>query len=96
MNSGKAARDTAHREATLLASEHRCLGCRAEPPSLPAHWPHHRGMGGGMATWAPSDWVPLCWKCHEILDKRDPKPHKRDRIIINIESALERGAWPPK
>lgn len=97
MNSGKAEQDRQHRAATLLASERRCLSCKAEPPSMPCHFPKHRGMGSGKAGWDPSEWIPLCFVCHEILDRRQQLNDfaKCAEVVRNIKSALERGLWPP-
>ena len=96
MNSGKAARDSAHRAASQRAWEERCLSCGAPPPSMPCHYPKHRGMGSGGAGWSTREWVPLCYTCHEILDKRNDlnDPYQRERIVADIEQGLEDGLWP--
>lgn len=94
MNSGTAAREAAHRDATRIASEERCLSCRRHAPSLPAHYPRHRGMGSGHAGWDVSEWVPLCWYCHEVLDARAGTADERARIRSDIERNKARGLWP--
>jgi len=71
MNSGRKQREVAHRRATALAAGMPCLSCGRPAPSLPAHWPRHRGMGGGNAGWDIGEWVPLCYDCHEVLDHRN-------------------------
>lgn len=71
MNSGKTEREAAHRRATAEAACWPCLACGRPAPSLPAHYPKHRGMGGGGAGWGPDEWVPLCYLCHEALDARN-------------------------
>ena len=93
MNSRTAAREAAHRKATLLAAECRCLSCHAPAPSMPCHYPTHRGMGSGKAGWDPSEWVPLCYQEHLILDSY--LSEAKLKIIATIEDALERGEWPP-
>ena len=70
MNSGKADKDKQHKQATRLASEQRCLACHKDAPSEPCHI-IHCGMGGGKAGWDPSEWVPLCRKCHDKFDARN-------------------------
>jgi len=93
VNSGKAEREADHRKATRIASEHRCLACKADAPSLPAHWPRHRGMGGGQAGWHYTEWVPLCFRCHEILDKRAgigwDVGYQRSAIIMALTMFIE-------
>lgn len=71
MNSRRRELDRDHRAATAFAASRPCLACGLPAPSLPAHWPTHRGMGGGKAGWGPDEWVPLCFDCHEALDKRN-------------------------
>ena len=95
MNSGKEEREAAHKAASHLAAEERCLVCHRDAPSEPAHWPTHRGMGGGKAGWDTSEWVPLCRRCHDILDMRENKPKERATIIMLINNELRRGVWPP-
>ena len=95
MNSGKAARDKAHKQATQIAWEERCLSCGAPSPSMPCHYPRHRGLGSGHAGWSTREWVPLCYNFHEILDRRQNNMHmKRSHIIDAIEAALKEGLWP--
>jgi hypothetical protein len=59
-----------HRKATLEAYETPCIVCQA-PHSVPAHWPRHRGLGGGHAGWDRDEWCPLCPTCHDKLDGRN-------------------------
>ena len=67
----KSDRDKAHKEATALAAESKCLAC-GTTPSEPCHWPVNRGSGGRFENeWDPSVWVPLCRKHHSELDKRN-------------------------
>lgn len=63
---------------------------------MPCHYPRHRGLGSGHAGWSVREWVPLCYKCHEILDKRVAlnDPSQRERVVKHIEAALEEGLWP--
>jgi hypothetical protein len=60
-----------HTEATKAAAQEDCLSCYAPAPSEPAHYPKHRGMGGASAGWEPTEWVPLCRRCHDRLDRRN-------------------------
>ena len=46
-----------------------CLICFGEPTCF-AHYPRHRGMGGGHAGWGLLEGLPLCSKHHELLDRR--------------------------
>lgn len=69
MNSGKAERERAHRLATQSAQGARCEVCGAFG-CVPAHYPTHRGMGGGKAGWEPDEWIPLCVHHHDLIDKR--------------------------
>ena len=50
--------------------ERDCLVC-GDFPSERCHYPTHRGMGGGKAGWADSEWVPLCQDCHDALDGKN-------------------------
>jgi len=68
-NSRKAERDRAHRVATRAARCARCLVCGRDG-CIPAHWPKHRGLGGGGAGWEPREWIPLCVHHHDLIDKR--------------------------
>ena len=89
MNSGKRDRDKAHREATALAAESKCLAC-GTTPSEPCHWPVNRGSGGRFENeWDPSVWVPLCRKHHSELDKRNgvsAYEQEKTRIVRYIVS----------
>jgi len=71
VNSKRRQREAAHRRATALAGGSPCLSCGRPAPSLPAHYPRHRGMGGGHAGWDFEEWLPLCFNCHEALDGRN-------------------------
>lgn len=51
-------------------------------------------MGGGHAGWDVREWVPLCYKCHEILDHRQGKHEDWVKVHHWIEINLERGEWP--
>ena len=62
--------DPAHRAATLIAAASDCLLCE-RLGCVPAHWPRHRGLGGGHAGWDLREWVPLCGQCHDIADARN-------------------------
>lgn len=99
MNSTTPEREKAHRKATALARRWRCLGCRKSPPSIPCHYPQHRGMHAGKAGWSPSEWVPLCPSCHDLLDKRCGTSARvmslRQFVIDEIEIALKGKLWPP-
>ncbi len=46
-----------------------CLIC-GSPETCFAHWPVHRGMGGGKAQWKYNEGIPLCRRCHDRLDAR--------------------------
>ena len=98
MNSGTAEKEKAHKLATQLASECKCLACGHPAPSLPAHWPRHRGLGGGHAGWSYLEWVPLCFNCHEILDRRAGVSYavdlQRSNIILAIAIGLPK--WHEK
>jgi len=61
--------DPLHRAATLLAAESDCLLCE-RPGCEPAHWPTHRGMGGGKVGWERTAWVPLDHNRHDLIDRR--------------------------
>lgn len=91
-------REASHREASRLAAECRCLACHRAAPSEPCHWPTHRGMGGGKAGWDVTEWVPLCRRCHDILDDRAgvSRQFEKDKTYITllIENGLKRGEWP--
>lgn len=94
-NSGKAQRDREHREATRIAAQEPCLVCGAPAPSMPCHHPRHRGMGSGHAGWSTSEWVPLCFPCHEALDHRSGFNHPfREFVVARIELSIE--AWRAK
>ena len=99
-NSGVEERERLHQQASLLALEHRCLACHKEAPSEPCHFPTHRGMGGGKASWFVTEWVPLCRRCHDILDGRAGVSKKfaaeKATIIMLINNALSRKLWPPQ
>lgn len=95
MNSKKKREAPLHKEATRLASESRCLACHRDPPSEPCHYPTHRGIGGGKAGWDLIEWVPLCSRCHDILDRRENKESERATIIMLITNAQKRHVWPP-
>lgn len=58
-----------HRRATREAAEMSCLICE-KPGCVPAHWPTHRGMGGGKAGWRREEWIPLCCAHHDLVDGR--------------------------
>jgi hypothetical protein len=58
-----------HKQATKICADSDCLAC-AKTGCVPAHFPRHRGMGGGHAGWVRGEWVPLCPRCHDILDGR--------------------------
>ena len=95
MNSGHRAKQTAHRLATALAAITPCLVCYSPPPSLPAHFPRHRGMGGGHAGWATEEWVPLCFTCHEALDRRNgvSEDAARDTAFVTGIVRLRAPRW---
>jgi hypothetical protein len=60
-----------HAQASELAAALPCLLCHSEAGSVPAHFPHHRGMGGRrVGWWNPDKWVPLCRECHDLIDAR--------------------------
>ena len=69
MNTAKRDRDKAHREATALAAESKCLCC-GTTPCEPCHL-KHRGMGGGNAGWEIEEWWPGCRVCHDKFDARN-------------------------
>ena len=101
MNSGKEEREAAHKAASLLAANERCLSCNRQAPSEPCHYPRHRGSGGRFEDdWDPNVWVPLCRRCHDILDDRAGTNSKfaqeKNTIIMLIENNKRRGVWPPK
>lgn len=97
-NSGHEEREAAHKAASLLAADERCLACHQRAPSEPCHWPTHRGMGGGKAGWDVDEWVPLCRRCHDILDGRAGVASRFEKekqtIVFLIQNALRRGEWP--
>jgi hypothetical protein len=70
MNSRTKAQRAAHRAMTALCADARCLHCGGRP-SEPAHWPTHRGMGGGKAGWSIEEIVPLCHADHMALDRQN-------------------------
>jgi hypothetical protein len=69
MNSRARKQAPAHREATKLAAESDCLICGVFG-CVPAHFPRHRGLGGGHAGWDRTEYVPLCTPCHDLIDRR--------------------------
>src|SRR5665647_3890387 len=83
---GKAKRrkvDPAHRAATLIASASDCLLCE-RLGCVPAHWPRHRGLGGGHAGWDLREWVPLCGQCHDIaaVSYTHLRAHETDSYLV--------------
>jgi len=56
-------------------------------------------MHAGKAGWSPSEWVPLCPSCHDLLDKRCGTSARvmslRQFVIDEIEIALKGKLWPP-
>ena len=88
MNSHTAAREAAHRRATVDAMFERCLLCHRDG-CVPAHWPRHRGMGAGHAGWDPEEWVPLCRECHDLVDGRlgrqAARRRARERLAVRAE-----------
>jgi len=89
VNSRKRDRDKAHREATALAAESKCLCC-GTTPCEPCHWPVHRGSGGRFENeWDVDHWVPLCRLCHNRLDARNgvsAYEQEKTRIVRYIVS----------
>jgi hypothetical protein len=71
------------------------MACDFPYPSEPCHYGKHRGMGGKSAGWEPQEWVPLCRRCHDRLDKRngasDTARYLHDVTVALIEKA--RPAW---
>jgi cytochrome c553 len=57
-----------HAPASRLAATLPCCVCGVEGQSVPAHFPHHRGMGGRKDFWDSDKWVPCCMRCHGDLD----------------------------
>ena len=95
MNSRTRRLQHAHRAATALAAQCACLACGAPPPSMPCHWPVHRGLGGGKAGWDIEEWVPLCWRCHEALDRRNgaSEAAQRETRRVGDRVAAEAMKW---
>jgi hypothetical protein len=69
VNSRRRELDKAHRIATRQAAESPCLVCGLYP-SVPAHYPTHRGFGSGKAGWERHEWIPLCRYHHDLIDRR--------------------------
>lgn len=95
MNSGKAERDKAHREATRKASVMHCRVCGIVPCE-PCHWPRHRGLGGGHAGWGDEEWVPLCRRHHDVLDRRHGVSAAADFERELVIRHIERGPYDPE
>lgn len=98
MNSRTAQRERDHRKATALAAKCRCLNCNAPAPSVCAHFPVHRGMGGANAGWSTDEWVPLCGEpggCHDILDRRNGASSDAVRLSAAVRARVTRlaPAW---
>ena len=94
-NSGAAAKEKAHRVATAQARESRCLICKSLG-CVPAHYPTHRGMGGGKAGWKPKEWVPLCVEHHDLIDGRlgvSAKVESRRNIVLALLPAVAKKYW---
>lgn len=52
-------------------------------------------MGGAKAGWEPTEWVPLCRRCHERLDRRNGVG-STERYLSDVTRALieqARLAW---
>lgn len=77
-----------------MAGESDCLGC-CTTPCEPAHFPTHRGMGGAKAGWEPWEWVPLCRKCHDALDRRNGVSERcqLDTHFVVEMIGMRRAAW---
>jgi hypothetical protein len=95
VNSGAAEREKAHRLATAQAREARCLLCFSHG-AVPAHYPKHRGMGGGKAGWGPKEWIPLCVEHHDLIDGRlgvSEKIERRRQLILALLPAVAQKWW---
>ncbi len=63
-----------HRQATEAAKTMACTLCGRKGSCVPAHFPHHRGMGGRKGYWQRKHWTPLCGEmgaCHDLIDGRN-------------------------
>jgi hypothetical protein len=87
--------DPEHLAATQLAARCHCLGCGGMP-CVPAHWPRHQGSGGRFDhPWHPDHWVPLCFTCHDAIDRRNGTSEARtaDTKRVEAQVAAKAPAW---
>jgi hypothetical protein len=52
-------------------------------------------MGSGNAGWEPTEWVPLCFNCHEALDGRlgVSKTARAHRATVNERLKWHAPLW---
>lgn len=49
-------------------------------------------MGGANAGWSIDEWVPLCDRCHKVLDRQNGANQAAVRDSANIEACVRQRA----